>query len=198
MQGMGNFTMRRVAVFIDGNNFYFGLRKLFGKKKSLKNFDFEKFAQFLAGEDKVVAIYYYNALLDKEQNLEKYESQEEFFGKLKQIPKFNLVLCKLLKRNIVGTNKFYYIIKEDDINMAVDMVENACDNNFDVSILVSGDGDFVPAVRSVKKKGKIVKNIYFKNSSSRNLKNFCDESFELTKDILNNFFEIFSTKKGNE
>ena len=78
------------------------------------------------------------------------------------------------------------------------MVENACDNNFDVSILVSGDGDFVPAVRSVKKKGKIVKNIYFKNSSSRNLKNFCDESFELTKDILNNFFEIFSTKKGNE
>jgi len=180
--------MKRVAVFIDGNNFYFGLRKLYGKNKSLKNFDFEKFSQFLAGKDKVVGIYYYNALLDKEHNPDKYDSQKEFFEKLKKIQNFNLVLCKLLKRNITGTNKVYYIIKEDDINMAVDMVENAYDNNYDVSVLVSGDGDFVPAVRSVKKKNKLVKNVYFKNSSSRNLKSFCDESLELTKENLNKFF----------
>ena len=166
------------------------MRKLYGKNKNLKTFGFEKFSKFLAGKDKVVAIYYYNALLDKEHNPEKYESQKEFFEKLKQIPDFHLVLCKLLKRNITGTDKFYYIIKEDDIHMAVDMVENACDDNFDLAVLVSGDGDFVPAVRSVKKKNKIVKNIYFKNSSSRTLKDFCDESLELTKDILNNFFEI--------
>jgi len=190
--------MKRVAVFIDGNNFYFGLRKLYGKSKSLKNFDFKGFAQFLAGKEKVVSIYYYNALLDKENNLQKYESQKEFFEKLKQIPNFNLVLCKLLKRNITGTNKFYYIIKEDDINMAVDMVENACDDNFDMAVLVSGDGDFVPAVRSVKKKNKLVKNVYFKNSSSRNLKNFCDESFELSKENLNRFFEILKPKDNKK
>lgn len=180
--------INRVAVFIDGNNFYFGLRKLYGKNKSLKHFDFEKFAQFLAGKYKVIGIYYYNALLDKEHNLEKYESQKEFFLKLKQIPNFNLILCKLLKRNITGTSKIYYIIKEDDIHMAVDMVENACDNNFDIAILVSGDGDFVPAVCSVRKKGKRVKNVYFRGSSSRNLKEFCDESLELTKENLNKFF----------
>jgi len=180
--------MKRVAVFIDGNNFYFGLRKLYGKKKSLKCFDFEKFAQVLAGEDKVVGIFYYNAQLDKDNNSEKYQSQKEFFEKLKKIPKFHLVLCKLLKRSITGTNKFYYIIKEDDINMAVDMVENAYDNNFDTAILVSGDGDFIPAVRSVKKKGKTVENIYFKNSSSRSLKNFCDSSLELTKEFLDKLF----------
>ena len=39
--------------------------------------------------------------------------------------------------------------------MAVDMVENACDNNFDMAVLVSGDGNFVPAVRSIKKKIKL-------------------------------------------
>lgn len=183
---------------MDGNNFYFGLRKLYGKNKSLKNFNFEKFAQFLAGKEKVVLIYYYNALLDKEHSSEKYGSQKEFFEKLKQIPNFNLVLCKLLKRKITGTDKFYYILKEDDINMAVDMVENACDNNFDIAVLVSGDGDFVPAVRSVKKKNKIVKNLYFKNSSSRNLKNFCDESLELTKQILDKFFEISKLKDSKE
>ena len=181
--------MKRVAVFIDGNNFYFGLRKLYGKNKSLKDFDFAKFSQILAEKDEVVAIYYYNALLDKKHNSEKYESQKEFFSRLRQIPHFNLVLCKLLKRNITGTNKFYYIIKEDDINMAVDIVENDYEDNFDIAVLVSGDGDFVPAVRSVKKRDKVVKNVYFKNSSSRNLKNFCDGSLELTKEMLDKLFD---------
>ena len=181
--------MKRVAVFIDGNNFYYGLRKIYGKNKSLKSFNFKKFADFLAEKNSVVGIFYYNAQLDKEHNPDKYESQKEFFEKLKQIPNFHLVLCKLLKRNIMGTNKHYYIIKEDDINMAVDMVENAYDNKFDVAILVSGDGDFAPAVRSVKKKKKQVENIFFKSSSSRNLQSFCDKSSELTKEILDTCFD---------
>ncbi|HIH51463.1 MAG TPA: NYN domain-containing protein [Nanoarchaeota archaeon] len=72
--------------------------------------------------------------------------------------------------------------------MAVDLVENAYEDNFDIAVLVSGDGDFVPAVRSVKKRNKVIKNVYFKNSSSRNLKNFCDESLELTKEMLDKLF----------
>jgi|TARA_Y100000034_G_scaffold111561_1_gene144734 uncharacterized LabA/DUF88 family protein len=180
---------KRVAVFIDGNNFYFGLRKIYGKDKSLKEFDFNNFAEFLAGNGKVVAIYYYNALLDREFNPKKFKSQKEFFAKLKTIPNFHLVLCKLLKRNITGTNKYYYIIKEDDIHMAVDMVDGSADDNFDTAILVSGDGDFVPAVCSVKKRNKKVENVYFKSSSSRSLKKHCDKSLELTKEILNDFFK---------
>ena len=180
--------MKRVAVFIDGNNFYFGLRKLYGKDKSLKNFNFLKFADFLAKSEKVVGIFYYNAQLDREQNPKKYESQKQFFENLRKIPNFHLILCKLLKRNITGTDKFYYIIKEDDIHMAVDMVENAGNNKFDIAIIVSGDGDFVPAVEAVKRKGKEVENVYFKNSSSRNLQGHCSNSFELTRTILDKFF----------
>jgi len=183
-----HFIMKRVAVFIDGNNFYFGLRKIYGKDKSLKNFNFTKFTDFLARKDKVTDIFYYNAQLDKEQNPNKYESQRQFFESLKRIPNFHLILCKLLKRNITGTGKFYYIIKEDDIHMAVDMVENAGEDRFDTAIIVSGDGDFVPAVKAVKRKNKEVENIYFKNSSSRNLQGCCDNSFELTKTILDKFF----------
>ena len=187
-QGMGTFNMKRVAVFIDGNNFYFGLRKLYGKDKSLKHFNFLKFAGFLAKNEKVVDIFYYNAQLDREQNPNKYESQKQFFEKLRNIPNFHLILCKLLKRNITGTDKFYYIIKEDDIHMAVDMVENAGNNKFDTAIIVSGDGDFVPAVEAVKRKNKEVENVYFKNSSSSNLQNHCSNSFELTRAILDSFF----------
>ena len=181
--------MKRVSVFIDGNNFYFGLRKLYGKDKNLKNFNFQGFANFLAGEGKVVGIYYYNAQLDREFNPKKFKSQKDFFVKLREIPNFHLVLCKLLKRNITGTNKHYYIIKEDDINMAVDMVDGSADDNFDVAVLVSGDGDFVPAVRSVKRRNKKVENVYFDGSSSRRLKNHCDKSLALTKEILTDFFK---------
>ena len=128
-------SVKRVAVFIDGNNFYYGLRKIYGKDKSLKNFDFEGFANFLAGKGKIVSIFYYNAQLDIENNPKKYDSQKLFFEKLKEIPNFHLVLCKLLKRQVSGTSKFYYIIKEDDINMAVDMVEGACSDDFEIAML---------------------------------------------------------------
>jgi uncharacterized LabA/DUF88 family protein len=180
--------MERISIFIDGNNFYFGLRKLYGKAKSLKEFNFQKFANFLAKNRKIIDIFYYNAQLDKKQNLQKYKSQKEFFDSLKKIPNFHLILCKLLKRKITGTNKFYYVIKEDDIHMAVDMVEGAGEDKFDTAVVVSGDGDFVPAVEAVKRKNKKVENVYFKGSSSRNLKSHCDKSLELTREILDSFF----------
>jgi len=184
--------MKRISIFIDGNNFYYGLRKIYGKNKSLKNFNFEKFCSFLSKGEKIVDIFYYNAELDKNENSEKFESQKEFFDKLRKIKNFHLILCKLLKRNITGTGKFYYIIKEDDINMAVDMVGGACEDKFNIAIVVSGDGDFVPAVKAVQRKNKEVENVYFKNSSSRNLKTNCNNSLEMTKEILDKCFDYKS------
>jgi len=182
------FKMKSISIFIDGNNFYHGLRSIYGKDKSLKDFNFGKFIEHLSRSRKIVEIFYYNAKLDKSHDKDKFESQKEFFDKLALIPKLNLILCKLLKRKIKGTKKYYYVIKEDDIHMAVDIVEGAYENKFDIAIIISGDGDFVPAVLSVKKKEKEVENIYFKKSSSRNLKNHCDYSLELTKKILDGFF----------
>ena len=186
---MGGHFKMKCSIFIDGNNFYHGLRYLYGKDKSLKKFDFSKFINFLAKGREIVDIFYYNAQLDKSKNIQKFESQKEFFDKLIKIPQLRLILCKLLKRKIKGTDKYYYVLKEDDIHMAVDIVESACYNKFDTAILVSGDGDFVPAVESVQKGKKTVENIYFKNSSSRNLKEHCNSSLELTKEILDKFFD---------
>lgn len=180
--------MENVSIFIDGNNFYHGLRNLYGRDKSLKKFNFDKFINYLIKDNHLIKIFYYNAQLDELKNPEKFESQKEFFEKLKKIPKLNLRLCKLLKRKLPSSDKYYYVLKEDDIYMAVDIVEGACENKFDIAILISGDGDFVPAVKSVKKKNKKVINIYFKKSSSRNLKNDCDDSIEINKKILDKFF----------
>lgn len=185
----GFFLMKRIAVFIDGNNFYFGLKKMYGNERGLIHFNFEKFCNFLTGKDELVAVFYYNAPLDITQDLEKYKNQQRFFNTIRKIPHMHVVLCKLLKRKIKGTNKGYYVLKEDDIHMAVDLVKGAFKNTYDEAILVSGDGDFVPAVKAAREEGKVIKNAYFKKSASTNLKMNCNESYDLRKQTLDLFFD---------
>ena len=123
---------------------------------------FEEFCNFLAGADDIVDIFYYNAPLDRVRSLSKYQKQQKFFDKLRGIPRFNLILCKLLKRRVTGTDKFYYVLKEDDIHMVVDLVKGAFMDRYDKAIIVSGDGDFVPAVKAAQEKNKIILNACFK------------------------------------
>ncbi len=181
--------MIKVAIFIDGNNFYFGLKKLYGDDFKAMKFNFEKFCNFIANKREIANIFYYNAPLDITKDIEKYKLQQRFFDKISRIPKFNLVLCKMVKRRIKGTNEFYYVLKEDDIHMAVDLVKGAFKNTYDEAILVSGDGDFVPAVKVAREEKKKVENIYFKKSASTNLKQNCDKSFLLRKELLDKFFD---------
>jgi uncharacterized LabA/DUF88 family protein len=178
----------KVAIFIDGNNFYFGLKRVYEDKKNLINFDFEKFCNYLANKREITEILYYNAPLDISEDLEKYKSQQKFFDKIRRIPKFKLILCKLFRRRIKGTNQYYYVLKEDDIHMAVDIVKGAFKNKYDAAILVSGDGDFLPAVKAVQEENKTVENAYFKKTASLSLKQNCNKSLMLKKEILDNFF----------
>ena len=179
---------KRVSIFIDGNNFYFGLKKIYNNEKNLLDFNFKKFCDFLIGKNELISLYYYNAPIDRLENPEKYQHQQKFFDRLRKIPNMILVLCRLLKRNIKGTKEYYYVLKEDDIHMAVDLVKGAFKDTYDIAILVSGDGDFVPAVLAAKEENKFVENVYFKKSASTNLKNNCNRSFELKKELLDRFF----------
>ena len=72
--------------------------------------------------------------------------------------------------------------------MAVDLVKGAYKNFYDVAIVVSGDGDFVPAVKAVREEKKIVENAYFKKSASNNLRMNCDKSLMLKREILDKFW----------
>jgi uncharacterized LabA/DUF88 family protein len=150
-------------------------------------FNFEKFCNFLASEDDIVDIFYYNADLDRDKNSSKYLSQQKFFDRLRKIPRFNLVLCKLVKR--VREDKSYYVLKEDDIHLAVDLVLGACDDLYDKGILVSGDGDFVPAVLASRGKGKEIVNACFGKNNSFKLRKNCDGFVKLNKGILDRCFD---------
>lgn len=176
----------RIIIFIDGSNVYHIIKKLFPDKKP-NDFNFEKFIHQLAEGRKLVKTYYYNAPLDRIENEDSYMKQQRFFDKIKRIPNFNFVLCRMLKRKVNG--KMIYEVKEDDIHLAVDMVKLAYNNAYDTAILVSSDGDFIPAIEAVKEVGKKIENIGFENKFSYHLKQKCDRFIKLNKHIIAEFFE---------
>jgi uncharacterized LabA/DUF88 family protein len=50
-----------------------------------------------------------------------------------------------------------------DIALAKDFLSHAFLNNYDVAVLVAGDGDYVPLITEVKRLGKVVYIVFFRN-----------------------------------
>ena len=177
----------RVMIFIDGSNLYFILKDLYKNAKEMGGFKFEKFAKHLAGDRKLIRTYYYNAILDQQKDGEKYSKQQRFFERLKLIPDFEVIICRMQKDHDKDGG-IRYTVKGDDIHIAVDMVKLAYNDAYDTAILISSDGDFVPAIKAVKEKGKKVENIGFKNKFSWHLKQTCDRFILLKKEDTDKFF----------
>jgi uncharacterized LabA/DUF88 family protein len=176
----------KVIIFIDGSNHYNIIKDIVGKNYSLKDFNFEKFINYLTDGRKLVRVYYYTAPLDKKKDEETYKKQQQFFESLKKISCFNLILCRMQKDKDNGTTKYH--VKEDDIHIAVDMVKYAYNDAYDTAILVSSDGDFVPAIEAVKERGKNVENIGFETKFSWHLKQKSDKYRQIS---INKTLEFF-------
>lgn len=127
------------------------------------------------------------ASFDRTKDKKTYMKQQKFFDKLRKIPNLKLVLCRMIKVKIDG--KIIYQVKEDYIRLAVDMVEGAADDVYDTAILISTDGDFVPVIQAVNKKGKGVENVGFEKQFSYHLKQECDKFIRLNKEFLERCFD---------
>lgn len=105
---------RIISVFIDGANFYHGLKTINSRYSDIF-FDFEKFIKSIVGDDELANVYYYNAPLKENLNKHVYWNQMRLFGRLKQIAHFDVVLCKRQKR-LNGNDEEYFMIKGDNIH----------------------------------------------------------------------------------
>jgi len=147
----------RVAVFIDGSNFYHCCRQSFGRT----DVDLGAFAQWLVGpERQLVRTYYYNCPLPPDAPQEERDRQQRFYGRLARIPYFEVRLGRLSRKQShcrsCGDEFERYIEKGVDMRIGVDMLSLASKNLLDVAVLVSGDGDLSEAVKAVKELGKHV------------------------------------------
>jgi len=66
-----------------------------------------------------------------------------------------------------------------DIELVVDMMKTA--RNLDIAIVVSGDGDFAPAIRAVQEMGVRVEVISFRGNTSSDLIEVADQFTDITQ-----------------
>jgi len=178
--------IKKICVYIDGANFYGGLTSI-NKRFTDTKFDFQNYINYLVKKDKLIRVYYYNALVKKKINEKIWEKQTNFFNRLRKIPKFKVSLCTRKSRlNILGEE--YHTIKGDDIFLALDMIEDCYNNLFDKVILISGDGDFTELLKRIKKKNKEIEVCYFEDCVSGMLLKQADEIRVLNKKTINKFF----------
>lgn len=148
-------TKRRVAVFIDGSNFYFKLKTLMPGKTSLIQYRYRDLLKsFVDRNEEIVYIGYYVGVVRDNGKYRKSERahelrrhQQQLFDQL-QHQKIEVVRGLLLERD----GRFFE--KGVDVRLAVDIVAMAHEKKYDIAFIVSSDTDLIPAIvhaRSYKK-----------------------------------------------
>lgn len=162
----------RAMVFIDAMNLYesLGVKGL----KIKTDIDYYKFACKLASPHRrLIRAYVYTGTYEQTQNPQRYAAQMRFINKVQQMSFVTLKTRPLISR---GGG---YIQKGVDTLLATDMVSMAFLNHYDVSILVSGDGDLAPAVDAVKAAGKQIIAAMFAPSRSTAVAISADQEIRL-------------------
>ena len=157
-QGMPGFTFSNMAnkkaiVFVDGNNWYHNVKSIFRKPRVV---DIEKMARLVCdGFDfDLVEVRYYNSIPDIELGEENYYKHMVFLAGLK---KKGLTVNTAHLKKIRVEGKVLRVEKGIDVMIATDMISKALlEGVCDVCILVSGDADFLPAMRLIKAQKKEV------------------------------------------
>ncbi len=161
---------QRVVVYVDGFNFYYGIRRRPWNKYYWLDV-VALFEQFMGPSQELVAVKYFSAR--PLGNQEKSLRQNAFFQANLENRKFNLILGKYLKKKL-ECFKCHNIIetfeeKQSDVNLATQIVADAYQDNCDIAILVSADSDMIPAINLAREAGKKVFIYFPPNHSSSNM-----------------------------
>ena len=151
----------RVMVFIDGNNLYHGV-----KARDWGSWiDIGKLAKKVVGQRDLIHIFYYNAPPPGGKTYT--EKANAYLAFVQKTP--NLTMRKSRLQGITKADEYAsyqsYVEKGGDTALSSDLVSQAAKNSFDTAIIISSDGDFEPAARTIRDEyGKLVEVIYFEGS----------------------------------
>jgi len=164
-----NIPLVKVMFFIDGGY----LKKWITDKckKTMSDFDFGSFGfqvikQAFPGGNPAIIIraYFYDGLVDPTEP--EYTTQKKIHENIViQNSNFEVKTGRLIKD---GKGNFRQ--KGVDVLMAIDMIDKAYQNQYDVAMVVAGDLDHLETIKTVKNRGKQVFGIYDKSSVAKELK----------------------------
>ena len=151
---------QRVGIFIDTQNLYHSAKNLYKRKVNFGAI----LKEGVAGRKLVRAIAY---VITTER-----EDEKGFFEALEKLG--IETKTKDLQIFFGGAKKADW-----DVGVVIDMIRLS--NKLDVMVLVSGDGDYLPAVEFLKNQGHLVEAMAFGPSASNKLVAGVDEFIDLDK-----------------
>ena len=152
-------TMERVTFYIDGFNFYFGLKRSKRIDPVWHNFywiDMVKLCDSFLGQGQILekVIYFTASPLSPQKN----SRQSAFLNanKLLNGDRFEIVRGKYLDKHIICPYCKGDISrpeeKKTDVNISIRMIEDCMMDDTDVVALVSADSDLVPPIELIQRR----------------------------------------------
>lgn len=164
--------MRKAALYVDGFNFYYGVRNYFKSGEPQRGFslsglvwcDFRALIErhFLEADSRLVLIRYFTAPVTEraEAKAGEHERYENWLRAARTIPGLHAIFGyyrprrKTAQQAAAGGDPLAHVEqlrqeKETDVNIAVEMLLDGIAGHFDTAWLLSGDTDQIPAVAAV-------------------------------------------------
>ena len=144
---------KRVIVYVDGYNFYYGLRNGGAKWKRVYWLDIVKFFEkMMLPNQELVEVNYYSARPLDDQLAA--DNQDKFFKANLLNSKFKLILGRYKKKKFkcqnCGFKNKTYEEKESDVRVATGMLVDMLSDRCDITVIVSADSDMIPSVEIIK------------------------------------------------
>lgn len=163
----------KVAVYIDGSNFYHYLKdKEISFPKGVR-FDFKRFIDFIVNGRVCPSMRYYTGIFRNFDHSKKSEElirgQQKFLAKLEDDG-------FVIKRGKIMYDGGRVREKGTDVKIATDLIVGAVDNLYDTAILVSSDTDLIPAIQYVRYKKKKVEYVGFSHAPSFGIQKYANFS----------------------
>jgi uncharacterized LabA/DUF88 family protein len=155
--------MERVNFYVDGFNFYYGLRDMKKLDSDWQRFywlDYVRFFRHFTGDNQVLQNVIYFAAPppgDTHDDKQGRKRQNLLFSanKLLNPASFETVMGQFYKKNLTckvcHSNYTVYDEKRTDVNIAIRLLGDCTLNNVDTLVLVSADSDLVPPLQFIRK-----------------------------------------------
>lgn len=184
---------KRSVIYIDGFNFYYGALK----NSPYKWLNLQTYFERLRQDDDVQKIWCFTARVSGASA----SRQNSYLDALLTLPKIEIKYglfkdktqkCRVIGCSLPASQKKYKVPEEKgtDVNIALQMIDDAYQGLCDRIILVSGDSDLVPAINLVKKRHpRIQVSVYIPSTNQKRgaaceLRNCADKSHTLTPNNL--------------
>lgn len=144
--------MKKVIAYVDGFNLYYGL-----KDKGWRQFYWLNIQllvnKLLKADQQLIKTNYFTAKV-KPESSKKRERQKAYINALRTLSNFEVFYGRYKKFprtcNACKFTEHIWAEKMTDVKIAVAMLSDAYRGKFDVALLISGDSDLTPVVRSIK------------------------------------------------